>query len=121
MPNNEGLGLGSSCVRPKEETTLAASCVLVVMTCSSALVFDSGAAAGAWELLMELWLAGVVLAVMMVVVVLEFVVAELSTSFTSCEMGGDAGLRVGEEAAGGSGVVRDGSKLSEEWNGVSIV
>lgn len=120
MPNNEGLGLGSSCLRLKEETTSAASCVLVVMTCLSALVFDSGAAAGAWELLMELWLAGVVVGVMMVVA-LEFVVAELSTSSTSCEMGGESGLRVGEEAAGGSGVVREGSKLSEEWNGVSIV
>lgn len=109
-PNNKGLGSGSSGVKLKEEADLAAASVLVALLASSpALGLGSGAAAGEWELLMALRLAGV--GAMLV----ECLAGALSTSATFWEVGGEAGLRVGGEAAGGPSVFREGSKLSEVW------
>ena len=111
-PNNGRLGSSTFCGGLEERTTLGVSSFLVALVCSLARLLCRGTGAGERELLTELWLAGVMVGVLMVVVVM-LLPARLSKILTPCEVGGEAALMVGGETAGDSSVFKAGSGDSE--------
>lgn len=101
MRNTGRIGSRTFCTELNEDAAVVVFSVLAVSLYDGPKLLRNGAAAVDWELWKELGLVEVV------VLLTWSLPAGLSTTSTSCEVGGDAALPVAVAAAGGSSCFRD--------------